>query len=557
MGDTYIWTGGETSTLAGGNHNVDDPANWFDNTTKSAATHAPAAGDTAVFSANAQGIYPDGTSDGSGGFILNDQEFAPATLEVLNGAQVSLIAGANSPDFHIGTLQLASGGSLTLNGASMQVGATDIGAGATLDLSQAYWIGASLHAPPPAAQQSAVQTASGLGYTGALNGIGGSLTLEQGGSLVLGNAGFGVTSFINRNATATAPLAGVSGAGTLVEPNGVAAQGELPAGPACFVAGTRVLTDGGERAVETLAAGDTLRTAAGRLAPVRWVGRMTVDPRRDRDAAPVCITAGAFAPGVPCRDLLVSGDHAVLIDGVLIPARALVNGATIRRAAATAPVLYVHVELDRHDVLLAEGLAAETYLDTGNRARFAAERGVVALSAEQRLADSLAAYAAHGCAPLCLEGVAVRRAHRRLLLRARTLGWRLGRHAVPVLMAAGRALPPLRRADGLLEYRIAAGVDTVRLVSRSFVPTEIDPAQSDRRCLGVAVALWQDDAPLPEPAFTAGWYRPDPGCAWRWSDGDASLRLAGAGRLVMKVMPAGGRYWLPPTPRMAARRRAA
>ena len=84
---------------------------------------------------------------------------------------------------------------------------------------------------------------------------------------------------------------------------------------------------------------------------------------------PIRIQAGAFAPNTPRRDLLLSPDHAVYVDGRLIPVRYLVNGASIAQVE-TDSVTYWHVELDRHDVILAEGLAAESYLDTGNRSVF-------------------------------------------------------------------------------------------------------------------------------------------------------------------------------------------
>ena len=84
------------------------------------------------------------------------------------------------------------------------------------------------------------------------------------------------------------------------------------------------------------------------------------------------VKVGAFGTGRPRRDLVLSPDHAVhgsaLADGpaVLVPVRYLVNGATIVQEAADA-ISYFHVELDRHDVLLAEGLPTESYLDTANR----------------------------------------------------------------------------------------------------------------------------------------------------------------------------------------------
>jgi hypothetical protein len=83
----------------------------------------------------------------------------------------------------------------------------------------------------------------------------------------------------------------------------------------------------------------------------------------------VRVVAGAFGGGLPGRDLWLSPDHAVLVGEVLIPIRYLVNGATIVQVAVDA-VTYWHVELERHEVIVAEGLPCESYLDTGNRGAF-------------------------------------------------------------------------------------------------------------------------------------------------------------------------------------------
>jgi hypothetical protein len=137
----------------------------------------------------------------------------------------------------------------------------------------------------------------------------------------------------------------------------------------CFFAGTRVLTDRGEVPVEELRAGDRVMTvdgAARALETVRWVGRNVVsrrfaDPLR---VLPIRIRAGALGDSVPTRDLLVSPDHGVLVDGVLAHAHALVNGASIvREPAVPLEFTYYHVELDRHALLLAEGTPAESFLD--------------------------------------------------------------------------------------------------------------------------------------------------------------------------------------------------
>jgi hypothetical protein len=161
-------------------------------------------------------------------------------------------------------------------------------------------------------------------------------------------------------------------AGTLLalSPSGVFTA-TLP----CFAAGTRILTARGELAVETVRPGDVVRGhLSGRLRPVRWVGRRAIDMAahpRPWDVAPVRVRAHAFAPGQPGCDLLLSPDHAVFVAGALIPVRYLLNGTTVAQTMP-ARVTYLHVELDAHDILLAEGLPCESFLDTGNRAALGA-----------------------------------------------------------------------------------------------------------------------------------------------------------------------------------------
>ena len=154
-------------------------------------------------------------------------------------------------------------------------------------------------------------------------------------------------------------------------------------GPPCFARGTRIATIDGDRAVEDLVVGDQVRLADGGEAPVVWIGRRRVrvetHPRPDM-VAPVRIEAGALGPLVPRRALRVSPDHALYLDGVLVPAGLLVDGDVIVREAVES-VEYFHVELPCHAVLLAEGAPAESYADTGNRSMFA-NASIVALHAE-------------------------------------------------------------------------------------------------------------------------------------------------------------------------------
>ncbi len=141
----------------------------------------------------------------------------------------------------------------------------------------------------------------------------------------------------------------------------------------CFYPGTLIATPDGARAVETLSIGDLVLTAEGESRPVRWMGRQTVttifgDKQR---VLPIRIQAGALGENLPARDLLVSPDHALLVEGVLVQAGALVNGTTItREAAVPASFTYYHVELADHSLILAEGVPAETFVDNVERLAF-------------------------------------------------------------------------------------------------------------------------------------------------------------------------------------------
>ena len=84
-------------------------------------------------------------------------------------------------------------------------------------------------------------------------------------------------------------------------------------------------------------------------------------------------------------------------------------------------VTYWHVELPAHDVLLADGLPAESYLDTGNRAAFV-EGGSVVMA---HPAFARAVWHRRGCAQLVTDGPVRERVYRRLVAQALALGWRL------------------------------------------------------------------------------------------------------------------------------------
>ena len=140
----------------------------------------------------------------------------------------------------------------------------------------------------------------------------------------------------------------------------------------CFMANTRMRTPAGEIAVEDLKIGDLVQTHDGRSVPVRWIGHQTVARRfTDELRLPIRVKAEALRDNIPCRDLLVSPDHALFVDNVLIQAGALVNGTSIvREPIIPAVFTYYHVEVDDHSLILAENTPAETFVDNVDRANF-------------------------------------------------------------------------------------------------------------------------------------------------------------------------------------------
>lgn len=193
----------------------------------------------------------------------------------------------------------------------------------------------------------------------------------------------------------------------------------LPADLACFAAGTAIATPNGPVAVEDIRVGQHVSLASGGSAPVVWIGHRTVDCNRQprpETVWPVRVLAGAFAANIPRRDLVLSPDHAVFFDGVLIPVRYLMNGRTIVQQH-TDRIVYYHLELLRHALLLAEGLAAESFLDTGNRSAFGNAGPVI----QAHPNFTSLTWEAAGCAPLVVSGPPVEVARAWLKARARVL----------------------------------------------------------------------------------------------------------------------------------------
>lgn len=178
----------------------------------------------------------------------------------------------------------------------------------------------------------------------------------------------------------------------------------------CFAHGTLIATPDGQTAVEQLAIGDEVRLASGAATSILWIGRRSYGGRflaARPELLPILIRAGALGNGLPQRDLRVSPLHAMFLDGVLVAAEHLVNGATIVRDVACDTIQYFHIELDRHEIVLAEGAEAETFLDDDSRGMFHNAAEYTALFPHGRIAGGF-------CAPRVSGGFELEAIRRRL-----------------------------------------------------------------------------------------------------------------------------------------------
>jgi hypothetical protein len=272
----------------------------------------------------------------------------------------------------------------------------------------------------------------------------------------------------------------------------------------CFAAGTRILTTEGEVPVEQLKVGDVAVLFDGQEAPIVFIGTRHVNLARHArpdTAYPIRFPAGALADGVPAHDLLLSPDHALFIDDVLVPAKDLVDGVMITQDKSFAAIRYYHVELEDHGILLAEGTPAESFLNLGHRGVFDNSDEPVILHPELMIA----ARGMAGVAPLVTGGEALAAIRTRLYARAVARGYQVV--AAPhIALAVGQTiLQPLSVAGDIITFALPAEAESAVLLTDAFTPAELDPRSADRRTLGVAIAevLLDGKFACPSTVFTA------------------------------------------------------
>jgi hypothetical protein len=327
----------------------------------------------------------------------------------------------------------------------------------------------------------------------------------------------------------------------------------------CFVEGTLIRTPAGDVPVEILQVGDLVLTSSGECRPVKWVGHRVIDCRRHSNpplVLPVRIAADAFGPNRPSEDLFVSSGHSVCVDlcgEVLIPVSNLINGATIVQVEVDE-VSYWHVELDSHDILLANNLPAESYMEMGNRGFFE-EAGEDADASDERRVTH-----ADFCRPVITGGDTLAFVRQRLLLRAEAIGWTPSRETDLHLIVDGEVRRPLSGGDAAV-FLFPANARDVRLMSNTFIPAMVggtDPRSLGLSLVGLVFSGGRGEArsvSLDDERLVGGLH-PEEGASgspWRWTKGELVLTsefwggFSGHVALTVTSNNAGTRQWVAPT----------
>ena len=263
------------------------------------------------------------------------------------------------------------------------------------------------------------------------------------------------------------------------------------------------------------------------------------------------IAAGAFGRGLPYRDLILSPGHGVVCDDALIPIIYLVNGRSVAQVDQ-ANVEYWRVELEAHDILLAEGLPAESYIDAGARTAF--EDGEAFFETHAGVPPHLRSQT---CLPLVETGAPVAAAKSRLLARLKDQGYALVSEAEPHILADGQRIEPIELAETRLAFAIPSDAREITLRSKTFVPAETSAESNDTRELGLCISWLQIDgeeiALERDDACGEGWRAAEFAAGkftHRWTVGATPLP-AGA-RLIILDIAGEGLYWRDPRDNVVA-----
>ncbi len=309
----------------------------------------------------------------------------------------------------------------------------------------------------------------------------------------------------------------------------------------CFVLGTHILTPKGEVKIETLSVDDEvviIQDGQRINRKIVWIGKtdISVDQGKEKDSLyPVRIKAHAFGLNKPHRDLLITPEHTVYIDGGLVPARMLVNGRSIIVDKTVKNYRIYHLETEQHSILLSENLMTESYLNTDNRYLF--DDTIIHVNLEFSEHAGHKNWETDAVAPLMVARDKVEPIWQRLDRRATQLGYKpvvkkeLTKNPdLCLITQKGERLAPVQVKENVYSFYVPASTKIVAMNSRSSSPSEvIGPFVDDRRTLGVLVSKISVVAnktltvQASEIPVISGWYAVKESEDGRWTKGLANL----------------------------------
>ncbi|GBR06718.1 Hint domain-containing protein [Asaia siamensis] len=341
----------------------------------------------------------------------------------------------------------------------------------------------------------------------------------------------GSTSLIIQNATGDKNVSydvstGGATAPGVYDPD---AHQEMP----CFLEGTRILTAAGYKNVEALALTDEVAVFRNGEAVWRPIKALSVGvcqvkaaEHDDRAGYPVVIRQGALGHGMPFKDLRVTADHGIEVEGRLFMARSLVDGEKVYFDKSVSTYRYFHIDLHDHEVIEADGARVESYGDDGYRALFNNTTVLLNTTLSFETAISLMA--------VCVEPDAILAMREKLGLKEMQ-----DEGATPdalnfhLVTEDGQELLPRSMAGSRYSFHLPEHVSTVRMVSAAARPYDvIGVHRDDRRALGVLIgeitvfeasAAIRQDAHLLDRPYVGWTVLESDQC--RWTKGDARLDL--------------------------------
>lgn len=215
-----------------------------------------------------------------------------------------------------------------------------------------------------------------LPFTSKLNGVGPNNTDLRGEEVVIltldtGERFFFLRSFLFDPDPTTNPNAATDSQDTfdIMDgfPNGAHNLNGLFV---CYLAGTQIMTPGGNVPIETLRVGDCILSENDQPVPILYIGRQTFEAssiRRFSKLRPVTIPRNSIGPGQPSSDLHVSPQHRILVRApelqTLFGLEAAFVSARDTHAARPGPIdeiTYIHLLCPKHTVIRANGCDSET-----------------------------------------------------------------------------------------------------------------------------------------------------------------------------------------------------